>query len=592
MKLLMTGNEAVARGFYEAGGTVAAAYPGTPSTEILENMVDYKDVVYSEWAPNEKVAMEVAIGASIAGARSLAAMKHVGVNVAADPLMTYGYTGVNGGFVLISADDPGLHSSQNEQDNRYYAKFAKIAMIEPSDSQEAKDFIKEAYDISEKFDVPVLYRLTTRICHSKTIVELGNREEKEMKPYSKNISKFVATPANAKKLHVVVEDKLKALEEYSNNSPLNTMELNNREIGVISSGVAYQYAKEVFGDDVSYLKLGFTHPLPFEKIKDFSSKVKTLYVIEELEPYIEDQLKALGIECVGKSKIPNIGELNPDIVAKTLLSKENKTIENLDVLKSEVISRPPTLCAGCPHRGLFYALSKKKNVMVTGDIGCYTLGSAEPLNAMDTCICMGASISSGHGAQKAFNVNNVDKKVVSVIGDSTFFHTGINSLVDVAYNKGNSVSIILDNRITGMTGHQQNPGTGYTLMGEDANMIDIPKLCEVIGIKNVQVINPLNLKETDEALNNALSSSEPSVIVTQWPCVLKKMTEHDKRSFDLAPKTFSVAEDKCKSCKMCLKCGCPAISFEGKSKIDQNSCVGCSVCEQICPFDAIERVGE
>lgn len=592
MKLLMTGNEAVARGFYEAGGTVAAAYPGTPSTEILENMVDYKDVVYSEWAPNEKVAMEVAIGASIAGARSLAAMKHVGVNVAADPLMTYGYTGVNGGFVLISADDPGLHSSQNEQDNRYYAKFAKIAMIEPSDSQEAKDFIKEAYDISEKFDVPVLYRLTTRICHSKTIVELGNREEKEMKPYSKNISKFVATPANAKKLHVVVEDKLKALEQYSNNSPLNTMELNNSEIGVISSGVAYQYAKEVFGDDVSYLKLGFTHPLPFEKIKDFSSKVKTLYVIEELEPYIEDQLKALGIECIGKSQIPNIGELNPDIVAKTLLSKENKTIENLDVLKSEVISRPPTLCAGCPHRGLFYALSKKKNVMVTGDIGCYTLGSAEPLNAMDTCICMGASISSGHGAQKAFNVNNVDKKVVSVIGDSTFFHTGINSLVDVAYNKGNSVSIILDNRITGMTGHQQNPGTGYTLMGEDANMIDIPKLCEVIGIKNVQVINPLNLKETDEALNNALSSSEPSVIVTQWPCVLKRMTEHDKRSFDLAPKRFSVTEDKCKSCKMCLKCGCPAISFEGKSKIDQNSCVGCSVCEQICPFDAIERVGE
>lgn len=592
MKLLMTGNEAVARGFYEAGGTVAAAYPGTPSTEILENMVDYKDVVYSEWAPNEKVAMEVAIGASIAGARSLAAMKHVGVNVAADPLMTYGYTGVNGGFVLISADDPGLHSSQNEQDNRYYAKFAKIAMIEPSDSQEAKDFIKEAYDISEKFDVPVLYRLTTRICHSKTIVELGNREEKEMKPYSKNISKFVATPANAKKLHVVVEDKLKALEEYSNNSPLNTMELNNSEIGVISSGVAYQYAKEVFRDDVSYLKLGFTHPLPFEKIKDFSSKVKTLYVIEELEPYIEDQLKALGIECIGKSQIPNIGELNPDIVAKTLLSKENKTIENLDVLKSEVISRPPTLCAGCPHRGLFYALSKKKNVMVTGDIGCYTLGSAEPLNAMDTCICMGASISSGHGAQKAFNVNNVDKKVVSVIGDSTFFHTGINSLVDVAYNKGNSVSIILDNRITGMTGHQQNPGTGYTLMGEDANMIDIPKLCEVIGIKNVQVINPLNLKETDEALNNALSSSEPSVIVTEWPCVLKRMTEHDKRSFDLAPKRFSVTEDKCKSCKMCLKCGCPAISFEGKSKIDQNSCVGCSVCEQICPFDAIERVGE
>ena len=592
MKLLMTGNEAVARGFYEAGGTVAAAYPGTPSTEILENMVNFKESIYSEWAPNEKVAMEVAIGASIAGARSLAAMKHVGVNVAADPLMTYGYTGVNGGFVLISADDPGLHSSQNEQDNRYYAKFAKIAMIEPSDSQEAKDFIKEAYEISEKFDVPVLYRLTTRICHSKTIVELGEREEKAIKPYTKNIAKFVATPANAKKLHVVVEDKLKRLEEYSNNSPLNTIELNSNEVGVISSGVAYQYAKEVFGDDVSYLKLGFTHPLPFAKIKEFASKVKKLYVIEELEPFIEEQIKAIGIDCIGKSQIPNMGELNPDILAQALLHSENKTIENLDILKSEVISRPPTLCAGCPHRGLFYSLSKKKNIMITGDIGCYTLGSAEPLNAMDTCICMGASISSGHGAQMAFDVNNVEKKVVSVIGDSTFFHTGINSLVDLAYNKGNSVSIILDNRITGMTGHQQNPGTGYTLMGEEANMIDIPKLCEAIGIKNIQVINPLNLKETNEALNNALSSSEPSVIITKWPCVLKKMTEHDKKSFDLTPKKFSVTEEKCKSCKMCIKCGCPAISFEGKSKIDQNTCVGCSVCEQICPFGAIERVGE
>lgn len=594
MKKLMTGNEAIARGFYEAGGTVASAYPGTPSTEILENLSEYEGI-YSEWAPNEKVALEVAIGASIAGARSLAAMKHVGVNVAADPLMTYGYTGVNGGLVIISADDPGMHSSQNEQDNRYYAKFAKIAMVEPSDSQEAKDYIKLALEISEKFDTPVLFRVTTRICHSKALVEFGQREKVEIKPYSKNVTKFVAIPANGKKLHVVVEDKLKELEEFSNNTPLNRIEWGDKKIGIITSGISYQYAKDVFGDKASYLKLGYTHPLPFAKIEQFAKEVRTLYVIEELEPYIEEQIKARGIECIGKDKIPKIGELNPDIIANVLLGEnkvETTVASSVEALKEELISRPPTLCAGCPHRGLFYTLSKKKNIMITGDIGCYTLGSAEPLNAMDTCICMGSSISSGHGAQKAFDVNGVNKKVVSVIGDSTFFHSGLLSLIDVVYNKGNSVTIILDNRITGMTGHQQNPGTGYTLMGEKTEAIDIPNLCRAIGIKNLKVVNPLNLKETDEAVSEALDSTEPAVIVTKWPCVLKKLTVEDKRQFDCSIKTYKVNEDKCKKCKKCIKTGCPAISMKEFSSIDKTMCVGCSVCAQVCPFEAIERIGE
>lgn len=594
MKKLITGNEAIARGFYEAGGTVASAYPGTPSTEILENLSEYEGI-YSEWAPNEKVALEVAIGASIAGARSLAAMKHVGVNVAADPLMTYGYTGVNGGLVLISADDPGMHSSQNEQDNRYYAKFAKIAMVEPSDSQEAKDYIKLALEISEKFDTPVFFRVSTRICHSKALVEFGQREKVEIKPYSKNTTKFVSIPANGRKLRVVVEDKLKELEEFSNNTSLNRIEWGDKKIGIITSGISYQYVKEVFGDKASYLKLGYTHPLPFAKIEQFAKEVKTLYVIEELEPYIEEQIKARGIACIGKDKIPKIGELNPDIIANALLGEnkgETEVASSVEALKEELISRPPTLCAGCPHRGLFYTLSKKKNIMITGDIGCYTLGSAEPLNAMDTCICMGSSISSGHGAQKAFDINGVNKKVVSVIGDSTFFHSGLLSLIDVVYNKGNSVTIILDNRITGMTGHQQNPGTGYTLRGEKTEAIDIPNLCRAIGVKNLKVVNPLNLKETDEAVSEALDAMEPTVIVTKWPCVLKTLTVEDKRQFDCSIKTYKVNENKCKKCKKCIKTGCPAISMKEFSGIDKTMCVGCSLCAQVCPFEAIERVGE
>lgn len=599
MKQLMTGNEAIARGFYEAGGHVAAAYPGTPSTEILENMSQYKEI-YSEWGPNEKVALEVAIGASIAGARSLAAMKHVGVNVAADPLFTFAYTGVNGPFILVTADDPGMHSSQNEQDNRYYAKFAKIAMIEPSNSQESKDFIAEALKVSEEYDVPVLYRVTTRICHSKSMVELGERTEVAVKPYVKNVPKFVATPANAKKLHVSLEDKLKRLEEYSNNSILNVEEINeNTNIGIVTSGVSYQYVKEVFGSDASFLKLGFTFPLPMKKIKDFAEKFETVYVVEELEPYIEEQMKAHGINCIGKEKISNIGELNPDIIANALLGKEIKISEGILDTQAIAINRPPTMCAGCPHRGLFYTLSKEKNIVISGDIGCYTLGVAPPLSAMDTVICMGASISSGHGMQKVFDIfgneenKGSGKNVISVIGDSTFFHSGMTGLVDVIYNNSSLVTVIVDNRITGMTGHQENPGTGYTLMGDKTNIVDIEAIVRAIGVKHVEVVNPLNLEQTKNRIKEALKLDEPSVIITKWPCVLKKFTEEDKAEYACETTVkYRVNEDLCKSCKLCLKSGCPALSFDKYSHINEDMCVGCAVCAQICPFDAIEKVGE
>lgn len=589
MKQLMTGNEAVARGCYEAGVTLAAAYPGTPSTEILENMAQYKEDIYSEWSPNEKVAMEVAIGGSIAGARSFAAMKHVGVNVAADPIFTYAYTGVNGGFVFVSADDPGLHSSQNEQDNRYYGKAAKFPVIEPSNSQEAKDFTKEAFEISEKFDVPVMLRLTTRICHSKTPVENGEREDGKTKPYEKNISKFVATPANGRLMHVLLEKKLKALEKFSNETSLNRIEWNDKKIGIVTSGVAYQYAKEVFGEKASYFKVGLSFPMPMDKIKGFAKEVDTLYVIEELEPFMEEQMKANGIDCIGKEKISNIGELSPHAVEEALLGT---TPEVLELDDTKAVGRPPTMCAGCPHRGFFYELSRKKNIMVTGDIGCYTLGSAEPLNAMDTCICMGASISAGHGAQMAFNKNGIDKKVVGVIGDSTFFHSGITGLLDIVYNKGNSVTVILDNRITGMTGHQQNPGTGYTLMGEKAPIIDIEKMVRACGVEDVQTINPLTLKESKDAIDKALASDEPSVIITKWPCVLKEFTQEDYEEFDLTKSICQVNEEKCTTCKVCGRVGCPAISFGEKAQIDPTMCVGCEVCLQVCPFKAIEKVGE
>jgi indolepyruvate ferredoxin oxidoreductase alpha subunit len=592
MKKFLTGNEAVARGVYEAGVTYAAAYPGTPSTEILENIAPYKDDIIAEWAPNEKVALESAFGASVAGARALAAMKHVGVNVAADPLFTIGYTGVTGGLVLVSADDPGCHSSQNEQDNRYYAKFAKIACVEPSDSQESKDFVKEAFKISEEFDVAVLFRMTTRVCHSKGLVEFKERENIDIVPYEKQPRKYIAAPAHAKLLHPIVEDKLVKLEEYSNNTYLNRVEWNDSKIGIITSGVAYTYSKEVFGDTANYLKIGFSFPLPMKMIKEFADKVETLYVIEELEPFIEEHLKIAGIDCIGKDKIPNIGELNPDIIAKALLGKETTTIE---IDSSKIVNRPPTLCAGCPHRGFFYQLGKKKNVMITGDIGCYTLGFADPLNAIDTVICMGGSISMGHGAQKAFDKNGVDRRVVSVIGDSTFMHTGINSLVDVVYNNGNTVSVILDNRITAMTGHQENPATGFSLQGDPTNQVDFEKLVSAIGVKHVVTVNPLKLDEVDKALEDAFEYDGPSVIITRWPCALKKYSEQDLAEFGPLENKCFIIEDECKGCKICTKTGCPAISFDnGKMKafIDPNQCVGCEVCLQACPFDAIVKAGE
>ncbi len=588
MKQLMTGNEAVARGAYEAGLLFASAYPGTPSTEILENMVDYKKDIYCEWAPNEKVALEAAIGASIAGARSMAAMKHVGVNVAADPLFTFAYTGVTGGCVLISADDPGMHSSQNEQDNRNYATAARVLMLEPSNSQEAKDYMKLGLELSERFDTPVMLRLTTRVCHSKSLVTLEERVERPLIPYEKKIAKYVATPANGKVLRKQLIGRLKNMEAYSNAAEINQAEYNDTKIGVISAGVAYQYAREVFGDDASYLKLGMTFPMPMDKIREFAGKVEKLYVIEEMDPYMENHLKMAGIPCIGKEIIPEMDELNTDIVRSAVFGISAETMKS----EKQAIVRPPSLCAGCPHRGFFYALKKQKNIIITGDIGCYTLGSAAPLSAMDTCFCMGGSISAGHGAAMALKQGGSDMKTVAVIGDSTFFHSGVNSLMDAVYNKGNSVSVILDNRITGMTGHQQNPGTGFTLMGEPTVEVDIPMLCKAIGMKgdNIYIINPLDLMETEAALSDALAKDEPTVIIAKWPCILKKFSEKDKEEFDLRPKKCVINQEKCKKCKACVKTGCPAISSGDQITIDPNPCTGCGICRQVCPFDAITEV--
>lgn len=591
MKLLMTGNEAIARGAYEAGVRFASAYPGTPSTEILENVATYKEDIVAEWATNEKVALEAAIGGSIAGARTMASMKHVGVNVAADPLFTFSYTGVNGGMVLITADEPGMHSSQNEQDNRNYAKFAKIAMFEPSTSQEAKDMLKEAFEISEKYDTPVLFRVTTRLCHSKGIVECSDRVEVPIKEYIKNPKKNLTVPAHARVRRVEIDDRMSKLLEYSNNTHLNNYEINDTKIGIVASGMCYTYAKEVFKDDASYMKLGFTNPLPMEKIKKFASKVDNVYVIEENDPFIEEQLKANNIKCHGKDIFPSYGELTPDVIRKSVLGKTNDTI---DYNKDLVVNRPPGLCAGCPHRGFFYELGKRKNVMITGDIGCYTLGFAPPYNAMDTTICMGASLSSGHGAQKVFNMKENNKiRVVGVLGDSTFFHTGINSLLDVVYNKGNSISVILDNRITGMTGHQQNPGTGYTLQGDVTSEVNIEELVKACGVKHIRTINPNNLSQVKESLDWAFELDEPSVIIARWPCALKKFSKQDIEEFN-NPFTSkcSVNTDKCIGCKLCMKIGCPAISFKSEEKmvsIDSNKCVGCEVCSQVCPKDAISK---
>ena len=591
MKLLMTGNEAIARGAYEAGVKYASAYPGTPSTEILENIAMYKDSILAEWAPNEKVALEASIGGSIAGARTLACMKHVGVNVAADPLFTFAYTGVNGGMILISADEPGMHSSQNEQDNRNYAKFAKIGLFEPSTSQEAKDMIKEAYKVSEKYDTPILYRVTTRLCHSKGIVNCVDREEIKIKDYVKDVKKRVTVPAHARNLRIEVEKRLDKLKEYSNTTELNFMEINNNEIGIISSGVCYTYAKEVFKDNASYLKLGFTNPMPDKKIKEFANKVKKIYVIEENDKFIEDQVKSMGIDVIGKDIFPYTGEMTPDVIRKAIFNENKETIKYNEDL---VVGRPPTLCSGCPHRGFFYEIGKRKNVMISGDIGCYSLGFASPYNALDSIVCMGASLSVGHGAQQVFNMKeNNNMRVVGVLGDSTFFHTGINSLIDIAYNKSNTISVILDNRITGMTGHQQNPGTGYTLQGKEVEEIDIEKLVLACGIKNVKTIDPNNLEQVNKTLDWALELDEPSVIITRWPCVLKKLSIKDKKEFEgVFKEKCDVDKKLCIGCKLCIKSGCPSISFDKENKkafIDKTSCVGCEVCSQICPKQAIYK---
>lgn len=591
MKVLMTGNEAIARGAYEAGVKYASAYPGTPSTEILENVATYKGDIVAEWAPNEKVALEAVIGGSIAGARTMASMKHVGINVAADPLFTFAYTGVNGGMVLISADEPGMHSSQNEQDNRNYAKFAKIALFEPSTSQEAKDMLKEAFEISEKYDTPVLYRVTTRLCHSKGIVDCSDRVEVGIKDYVKNTQKTLTVPAHARNLRLSVEERLGKLADYSNSTALNYYEINDTKIGVVASGMCHTFAKEVFGDDASYMKLGFTNPLPMEKIKEFASKVDKIYVIEENDPFIEEQMKAAGIDCTGKGLLPVYGEMTPDVIRQSIFGKMNDTI---DFNEDLVVPRPPGLCAGCPHRGFFYELGKRKNVLISGDIGCYTLGFAPPYNAMDTVVCMGASLSTGHGAQKVFNMKEDNKmRVVGVLGDSTFFHTGVNSLLDVVYNRGNSISVILDNRITGMTGHQQNPGTGYTLQGEITNEVDIESLVKACGVKHIRSIDPNNLKLVKETLDWAFELDEPSVIITRYPCVLKRFSKQDIEEFN-NPFTSKCEVDKesCIGCKLCIKTGCPALSFNKDEKIvtiDKNQCVGCNVCSQVCPKDAISN---
>lgn len=576
MNKLMLGNEAFARGLYEAGCRVASSYPGTPSTEITEAVAKY-DEIYAEWAPNEKVAMETAIGASFAGARSFCGMKHVGLNVAADPLYTAAYIGVNGGMVIAVADDPGMHSSQNEQDSRHHAIASKVPMVEPSDSGECKEFTKLAYEISEGFDTPVIVRMSTRVAHSQSIVELCDREEKELKDYVKDPAKYVMMPANARGRHVFVEERTKKLIEYAETTPLNRVEMSDSaRFGVITSGAAYQYTKEALGDQASVLKLGLVNPLPIQLIRDFAAKFDKVYIIEELDGIIEQHCRNIGVTNIeGKEIFGCIGELSQSIIAQKLLG----VTKDSTALDDNIPVRPPVMCAGCPHRGLFYCLSKLK-VMVSGDIGCYTLGAAAPLCAVDTTVCMGASISGLHGFNKARGSES-EHKSVAVIGDSTFMHSGMTGLVNIAYNDSNSTVIILDNSITGMTGHQQNPTTGKNLKGDPAAAVDLEALCRAIGIKRVRVVDPYSLAETEAAIREELEADEASVIISRRPCALLKYVKHDP--------PFKVDSEKCKSCKMCMKLGCPAVSMKnGKAVIDHTLCVGCGICKEMCKFGAIE----
>ncbi len=577
MRRLMIGNEAIARGAYEAGVTVATAYPGTPSTEIVSNLAEFKDV-YAEWAPNEKVAMEVGIGASIGGARTLVAMKHVGVNVAADPLYTFAYTGVNGGLVFISADDPGMHSSQNEQDNRGYGRFAKVPVIEPSDSQEAKDFTKKAFNISEKFDTPVMLRVTTRLSHSQTLVDEGERDEGGVKDYKKNPAKYVMLPGFARARHSEVEKRMLELKEYSENTELNRIEWGDKRLGIITSGVVYQYVKEVL-PDVSILKLGMVNPLPEKLIASFAKEVDKLVIIEELEPVIEEQVKAWGIKVEGKNLFSLLGEYSPEIIEQCLAAESVTSFG----LEKEIPARPPLMCPGCPHRGVFYTLNKMK-LTVMGDIGCYTLGALAPLNGMDATICMGASIGTALGMEKARG-EEFAGKVVAVIGDSTFVHSGITPLIDIVYNQGTSTVMILDNATTAMTGHQEHPATGVTIKNQPTKKLDIEALVRAIGIKNVKVVDPLNLSDLQKALEEELARREPSVIIARRPCALLSKTPADVE--------YYVDSDLCTGCKMCIKVGCTGIYYledEKKAVINTNTCVNCGLCSQVCKFDAIKIV--
>ena len=580
-KTILSGNEAIARGAFEAGVLVASAYPGTPSTEILENVVKYPEIDAS-WATNEKVSMEVAIGASFGGARALCTMKHVGVNVAADPLFTLSYTGVRGGLVLVVADDPELHSSQNEQDSRNYSKFIKIPMLEPADSQEALDFTRLAYDISEQFDTPVMLRTTTRISHSKSVVMTGDRVTDLPTPkLEKNPAKLVMLPGNARKRHPIVEQRTLDLEKWSVEQTFNRIEEGSSDVGIITAGVAYQYAREAM-PDASILKLGMVNPLPKKLIRDFAARFKTLYVVEELDPFLEEQIKAMGIEVVGKDLLPICGELSAGIVRQALTGE--KAEEGTQPAPLALPPRPPNMCPGCPHRGVFFALNKLK-AYVTGDIGCYTLGFMPPLSAMDTCICMGASIGTAVGMSKVVS-DEEKQKVVAVIGDSTFLHTGINGLLDMVYNKSTTTLIILDNRITAMTGRQDNAASGYTLMNDESYEVDLAEICRAVGVKHVTVIDPYEMDNTRELIRTEMARPEPSVIITRRPCMLMKRDVVEKK-----PPLF-VEVDKCTGCKACLQIGCPAIEWDatagkrGQAKVNRLLCVGCGQCSQVCTFDA------